>query len=267
MMNRTVCILLLLGLSCSLTYAQDDLKYVREGNEHYEEGEFEKASVSYQKALSENSNSPQGAFNLGDASYKQEKYKEAAAQFETFALRDDNKTNVAKSYHNLGNSLMRSKEYSKSIEAYKNALRNNPSDAGTKYNLAYAQQKLAEQQKQKDNKEQEKQKNDDNEEKDDKDMKDEEKPQSEDDQQKEKEDQEKKDNKEDDKKSESDQKQNEKTKEEEQKEQEKKPNPNEISKEDAKKLLDALKNEEQNVQSKLTKNKMKATKINIEKDW
>ena len=266
-MIRLANILLVICVFSGPILAQDDLKYIREGNKQYENGEYEMAGESYQKALSENANSSQGAFNLGDASYKQEKYEDAAAQFETFALRGDNKTDVAKSYHNLGNSLMMSKEYGKSVEAYKNALRNNPSDAATKYNLAYAQQKLAEQQKQKDNEEQEKQKNDDNEEKDDKDMKDEDKPQSEDDQQKEKEDQEKKDNKEDDKKSESEQKQNEKTKEEEQKEQEKKPNPNEISKEDAKKLLDALKNEEQNVQNKLTKNKMKATKINIEKDW
>ncbi|HHZ64029.1 MAG TPA: tetratricopeptide repeat protein, partial [Flavobacteriales bacterium] len=227
-------------------------------NKQYEEGEYEKAGESYQKALSENSNSSQGTFNLGDAAYKQEKYEEAAAQFETFALRDDNKENVAKSYHNLGNSLMMSKEYAKSVEAYKNALRNNPSDAGTKYNLAYAQQKLAEQQKQK---------NEEKEEKDDKENKEKDEPQSEDDQKKEKEDQDQKDKKEDDKKSESEQNQNEKTKEEEQQEQEKQPQPNQISQEDAKKLLDALKNEEQNVQNKLTKNKMKATRINIEKDW
>ena len=153
---------------------------------------------------------------------------------------------------------MMSKEYAKSVEAYKNALRNNPSDAGTKYNLAYAQQKLAEQQKQK---------NEEKEEKDDKENKEKDEPQSEDDQKKEKEDQDQKDKKEDDKKSESEQNQNEKTKEEEQQEQEKQPQPNQISQEDAKKLLDALKNEEQNVQNKLTKNKMKATRINIEKDW
>jgi len=264
MMIKISNILLFVCLSCSAAFSQDDLKYVREGNKQYEEGEYEKAGESYQKALSENSNSSQGTFNLGDAAYKQEKYEEAAAQFETFALRDDNKENVAKSYHNLGNSLMMSKEYAKSVEAYKNALRNNPSDAGTKYNLAYAQQKLAEQQKQ--DKEQEKQKNEDKEEKDDKENKEKDDPQSEDDQKKEKEEQDQKDKKEDDKKSESEQNQNEKTKEEQQ-EQEKQPQPNQISQEDAKKLLDALKNEEQNVQNKLTKNKMKATRINIEKDW
>ncbi|HIA12080.1 MAG TPA: tetratricopeptide repeat protein [Flavobacteriales bacterium] len=258
MMIKISNILLFVCLSCSAAFSQDDLKYVREGNKQYEEGEYEKAGESYQKALSENSNSSQGTFNLGDAAYKQEKYEEAAAQFETFALRDDNKENVAKSYHNLGNSLMMSKEYAKSVEAYKNALRNNPSDAGTKYNLAYAQQKLAEQQKQK---------NEEKEEKDDKENKEKDEPQSEDDQKKEKEDQDQKDKKEDDKKSESEQNQNEKTKEEEQQEQEKQPQPNQISQEDAKKLLDALKNEEQNVQNKLTKNKMKATRINIEKDW
>ena len=265
-MIRFCNILFFVCILSSISWAQDDLKYVREGNKQYDLGEYEKAGESYQRALDENVNSSQGAFNLGDASYKQEKYEEAAAQFETFALRDHNKTDVAKSYHNLGNSLMMSKEYAKSIEAYKNALRNNPDDAGTKYNLAYAQQKLAEQQKQQENKEQEKQKNDDKEEKEDKKSEEKMENQAEDDQKKEKEDQDQKDKKDDEQKSNSDQNQDEKTKEEKQ-QQEQKPQPNQISKEEAKKLLDALKNEEQNVQSKLTKGKMKATKINIEKDW
>ena len=268
-MSRSCIVLIFMGLSCSVALAQEDLKHIREGNKQYEQGEYEMAGESYQKALSENANSSQGTFNLGDASYKQEKYEEAAAQFEIFALRENNKTDVAKSYHNLGNSLMMKKKYAKSVEAYKNSLRNNPDDASTKYNLAYAQKKLAEQQKKKDNKEQDKQKNDDNEEKDDKEMKDKEKPQAEEDQKGEKDDQEQDPNKNEEQKDESDQKQNEKTEKDQQQEekQEQKPQPNQISQEEAQKLLDALKNEEQNLQSKLTKNRMKATKINIEKDW
>ena len=44
----------------------------------------------------------------------------------------------ARSFHNLGNSLLKAEKYEESIEAYKQALRHDPQDADTKYNLSYA---------------------------------------------------------------------------------------------------------------------------------
>ena len=43
--------------------------------------------------------------------------------------------------------LYKKKEYQKSVDAYKNALKNNSKDEDTRYNLAYAQKKLEEQNK------------------------------------------------------------------------------------------------------------------------
>ena len=37
--------------------------------------------------------------------------------------------------------MMEEKQYAKAVEAYKNALRNNPNDEETRYNLALAKQK------------------------------------------------------------------------------------------------------------------------------
>jgi Ca-activated chloride channel homolog len=44
----------------------------------------------------------------------------------------------AKVHHNIGNSLLKSNKIQESIESYKTALKHNPDDADTKYNLSYA---------------------------------------------------------------------------------------------------------------------------------
>ena len=81
--------------------------------------------------------------------YKQGKYEDAAALFDKINSMDamDKKTK-AKAYHNLGNSLLQQKKYQESIDAYKNALKINPSDKDTKYNLEYAKRMMAIQQQQ-----------------------------------------------------------------------------------------------------------------------
>ncbi|MBK8414246.1 MAG: tetratricopeptide repeat protein [Bacteroidetes bacterium] len=54
----------------------------------------------------------------------------------------------ASSYHNLGNSMVKAQKYAESIDAYKKALKLNPADNDTRYNLAYAQAMLRKQQEQ-----------------------------------------------------------------------------------------------------------------------
>ena len=43
-----------------------------------------------------------------------------------------------KAFHNIGNILMQKEKCKEAVEAYKNALRNNPTDEETRYNLAVA---------------------------------------------------------------------------------------------------------------------------------
>ncbi|MBO4282282.1 MAG: VWA domain-containing protein, partial [Bacteroidales bacterium] len=89
------------------------------------------------------------AYNLANTLYKQGSYEEAAKRYESVAATPglDAKTK-AWAYHNLGNSLVRQKRYQEGIQAYKKALRMNPKDMSTKYNLEYARKKLAVQQQQ-----------------------------------------------------------------------------------------------------------------------
>ncbi|MBT7896447.1 MAG: tetratricopeptide repeat protein, partial [Flavobacteriales bacterium] len=84
---------------------------------------------------------------------KQERYEESSSLFD--ALKDNAKNNIdlAKINHNLGNSLLKENKTDQAIEAYKNALRQNPTDEDTRYNLAYAQKVKKQEEQQKDQQE------------------------------------------------------------------------------------------------------------------
>ncbi|MDR1161223.1 MAG: tetratricopeptide repeat protein [Tannerellaceae bacterium] len=136
-------------------YAQKaERKNVRDGNKLYTNEKYTEAEVAYRKSLEVNPRSIEGTYNLGDALYKQQKYPEAAEQYQLLAgqgeklLQDDpgNSQRLAHVYHNLGNIGMQNKEYAKSVEAYKQSLRLNPRDNETRYNLALAQKLLEDQQ-------------------------------------------------------------------------------------------------------------------------
>ena len=89
---------------------------------------------------------PEATFNLGDAVYQQKRYDEAAKQFQLSAQTNPDKSVKAKAYHNLGNTFLEQKKYEDAAKAYKNALKENSKDADTKYNLAYANAMLKQQQ-------------------------------------------------------------------------------------------------------------------------
>ncbi len=237
-------VLALCCLLATVANAQQEKKFIHDGNNQYKSKDFAGAAKQYEKAVIKNKDSYKGAFNLGDAYYNQGKYEDAANQFQLLTHRATSKDTLAKAYHNLGNSLLKSKKYQESVDAYKSALKNNPNDEDTRYNLSYAQQMLKKQQEQ-----QKKQQDKDNKNKENKDKKD----------------KDKKDNKNKDKKENKD-KQN-KDKQDKDKEDKEKQEQNNISKDDAKRILDALQNDEKNLQDKVKKGKVNGVKVKIEKDW
>lgn len=166
-------LVILLVMLCLPAFSQEDKKLIREGNKQYNNGNYIEAEKQYRQALEKKKDSYKAMYNLGDAYYKQGKYQEAANQFEMLSTKKTSRDTLAKVYHNLGNSLLKQKEYEKSIKAYKNALKNNPNDEDTRYNLAYAQKMLQQQQQQKQKQDQQKQdKQDQKKDKEKKDMKD-----------------------------------------------------------------------------------------------
>ena len=137
-------------------YAQKaERKNVREGNKLYSNEKFTESEIAYRKSLEVNPRSVEGTYNLGNALYKQKKFPEAAEQYqlltgqaEKMVETEEGKARLAGVFHNLGDISMQSKEYAKSVEAFKQSLRLNPQDDETRYNLALAQKLLEDQQNQ-----------------------------------------------------------------------------------------------------------------------
>ena len=105
------------------SFGQKEKQFIHEGNKQYDSKKYSDAERNYNQALTKNKDSYKSIFNLGDAYYKQNKFEEAAEQFQILTHKATSKDTLSKAYHNLGNSLLKSKKYQESIDAYKNALR------------------------------------------------------------------------------------------------------------------------------------------------
>jgi len=161
---------IIIGISAGLLFVgtlmgqKAERERIREGNKLYNKEQYTEAEIAYRKGVEVNPRSIEGAYDLGNSLYKQQKYPEAAEQYKMVAsqgarLLSENPENglrLAQVFHNLGNISMQGKDYAKSIEAYKQSLRLNPSDDETRYNLALAQ-KLLENQENQEEEEQEQQ--------------------------------------------------------------------------------------------------------------
>ncbi|KAA6347517.1 hypothetical protein EZS27_005005 [termite gut metagenome] len=118
--------------------------YIRKGNRLFKDSVFVDAEVNYRKALDMNPKSTVSMYNLGNSLSQQQKAEEAIKQYDNAAKIEENKTKLAKIYHNKGTLFQAKQDYAKAIEAYKMSLRNNPHDNETRYNLALAQKLLKE---------------------------------------------------------------------------------------------------------------------------
>ncbi|MET6989387.1 tetratricopeptide repeat protein [Sediminicola arcticus] len=248
-----------------------------EANQELAQNEFVNAEANYRKAIAKSDKNTVAPYNLGNAYYQKETYKEAFSRFKEAGEMATDKKEKHSAYHNMGNVFMKNKEYEKAVEAYKQALRNNPNDEETRYNLALAKEMLKKQQD-------EDKKNDKNQDKKDEENKQDDKKDGEnnkdnkgdqkDDKNKDKGDEgDKGDQKqEENKKGEGDKKEENKNKPEqgkdpsEQKEQQQ-PRPNQLSPQQVKNLLEAMQNEEKKVKEKIDAQKAKGVKVKNEKDW
>jgi tetratricopeptide (TPR) repeat protein len=249
-MKKTITYLIL--LISFVLQAQEKDKFLPQGNEKFADKNYAEAEADYRLSQSKFKKKSIASYNLGTAIYRQNQTAEAKYQF-VKAIKDaKTKAEKHQAFHNLGNSFMKEKNYSNAVEAYKNALRNDPTDEETRYNFALAKKMLKdnpppkEQDKKKDkkkdknkekDKDKNKDKNDDNKDKGDNKDKD------------------KKDGK--DKKDKQDKGNGEKPQ----------PKPSGASKQRIDNLLDAVNNEEKKVQEKVNAQKVQANPKKPEKDW
>ena len=240
-------ILLIISLCMAVgSYAQrTDRDFVRRGNKLYADSLFVKAEVEYRRALDVNPPSMEAMYNLGNSLLAQQKAEEAMKQYQAaaslipaggrnIAVADEDKMKLAQIYHNMGVLLQSSQQLDACIEAYKSALRNNPRDHETRYNLTLAmKQRQQQQQEQQQNQDQQNQ-----------------------DQQKEEE------------KQEQEQQQNQQEQEQQQQEQQQQPQEQQdMSKENAEQMLNAIMQDEKEIQEKVQKAMQEVQPRRFEKDW
>ena len=159
--------MLLMLIVPTLAFAQSDRHFIRTGNKLYRNQNYPKAEVEYRKAISQNGSNAHAVYNLGNALMMQQKDSAAIVQLENAGKMEANKTRKAMAYHNIGTICQRHQLYGDAIKAYEEALRNNPNDNETRYNLALCkrlnknnkeQQKQQQQQQQKEQQKEQKQK-------------------------------------------------------------------------------------------------------------
>ena len=216
------------SLFVSPASAQTDRQLVRQGNRVFRAGNSADAEVAYRKALEKNSRNPQASYNLGNALLQQQKDSSAVAQFEAAAKLESNPIRRAMAYHNIGVVLQNKKQFGEAIEAYKEALRNNPADDETRYNLALCKRQQQQQDQNQQNQDNKNQKDD-----------------------KDKQDQQKQDQKKDEQKQDQQQQQDKQ----------------QMSKENAEQLLNAAMQEEKQTQERMKKAQQPQQRRRLEKNW
>ena len=245
--------------------------FVAEANDLAANDAFVEAEMEYRKALSIKPTQVAGAYNLGHQYIKKGNFEEALYRNQQAAKNATSKQEKHNAFHNMGNILMEEKKCKEAVEAYKSALRSDPSDDETRYNFALA--KECAKQQEDDNPQDDDKDGENNKDKDDSKDKDKDKEQEEnkDKDQQDKEDQGDKDKKEGDQDKDEegkpkDDKEND-PKEGDKENQQNQPQPGQMSPQQIKNLLEAMNNQEQKVQEKINAQKVKGAKQQTDKDW
>jgi len=248
-------LLIFMSMGSLMSQQNEYESFIKKGNNSFEENTV-LSEQNYRKAISVSPEFVKGQYNFSNNLYENEYYDEALLnQIEASKYA---KTTVDKHqiFHNIGNILMKQEMCKEAVEAYKNALKNNPKDDESRYNLALAKdcakedenenESEGEDEDEDEDKEKDKEKDDNENQKDDKDQQGDE----------EKENEDQKENNKDDKDQQSEDKNN-----------DNKPREKKLSPQQIKNILEAMNQEESKVQEKMNAKKLKGVKLKNEKDW
>lgn len=132
-----VAILILVGAGPG-ALAQSVESDIKKGNDLYREKQYQPAANAYDEALARDPASRIAKFNRASVTYRLSKYSEAIKSFEDIAKEESTAENKSRAFYNKGAILSSQKRLEESIDAYKNALRQNPNDKDARENLQKA---------------------------------------------------------------------------------------------------------------------------------
>lgn len=247
MRNGIIFILLMLPMLAS---GQEERKHIREGYNAYMDEQYSEAEIAFRKAEDANQESYIARYNTSAALYQQKQLEESAERFQELLAETNDPQEQSKLLHNMGNVMLEGEQYREAADLYKRSLKLNPGDDDTRYNLAYALEKLREQQEQEQNQDQ----NQDQEQQDEQEQE-QNQDQNQDQQQQDQQDEEDQQQQ---------QQQDQQSQEEEQQQQQQ---PQELSKEEAERLLNAILQKEKDIKEEVDKKRARQAKTKTDKDW
>lgn len=271
--------------------AQDkvDRKAVREASRYLEQAEealseedFETAEAYYRMAVAKDPSSATARYNMGNLYHDFNKAENSEARHAQAAELALDKPMKHKAHHNQGNAFMAQEKYPEAIEAYKNALRADPTDDETRYNLALAKQKWEEEQEsgggqdsddqEGDNQDQDNENQDEQRETGEQEQNEDGDPQESDNQgDQQNQDQQQDQGQESDQGQQQDQQEQgeegQDTESEPEGQSQQQPVPGQLSPQQIQSLLEAMNNEERKVQDKINEQKARGARTQSEKDW
>jgi Ca-activated chloride channel homolog len=118
--------------------AQSTDQIIQKGNELYKQKKYDQAEAAYKQALDKEQGNATATFNRANALYRQAKPDEAIKLLDELVMNTNEPALKARAYYNKGAILSGQKKTEESIEAYKNALRQNPDDKDARENLQKA---------------------------------------------------------------------------------------------------------------------------------
>ena len=159
-MKSTFTILLVL-FSSTMSFAQDEDAWrdsLLVARKAYANKEYAKALKYYESAQQKAPDDIDLSDEMAQSAYRSRDFERAEKIYKQGSGSKVNKRSRGDAMHNMGNAQMRQENYEAAVESYKEALRNNPNDEETRYNLSEAVRKVQEQRtpppKPKDNKNQ-----------------------------------------------------------------------------------------------------------------
>ena len=122
---------------------------VRKGNREFKREKFEKSVDSYQEALKHDPNSFEAKYDLASALYRTERYEKAEKTLQAI-VSDSTRTEKERGEvaYNLGNAQFAQQKYKEALSSYRQAMRCNPNDEDAKFNYAFTKLLLQQQQQQ-----------------------------------------------------------------------------------------------------------------------
>ena len=222
-----IILLAIAGTAVLPTSAQGTDAHIRSGNRYYKKNQIDQSLQQYQSAVQQTPDNPTANYNLGNARFRKNQFDDATKSYDaTIQHSQDNKMKE-NGYYNKGVAMIKQKKLQESIDAWKQALKLDASDADARENLEKALRELKQQQQQQ-------QQNQNNQKKNQKDQK--------------------------------DKKEEKKKQDDQQQQQQPKPQPSRLNKQEVEQLLKALEQKENDLHNKMQQNKMH-TPNQPDKDW